>query len=187
MSDASVLPGRPAASRTRGGQGAGSGHNVSFSAARGAGLVALAVILGIVLLQVIDDGTSGPIGDGGSSGKGVATSSTTTTGGSSTTSTTKVGTPARPPAQVEVLVLNGSGKPGVAKTLSNKLQANGYQTLAPADAPKRQGTVVYAKATYGRECATVATHVDGNPKVEPVPAPPPTASDKANCIVIIGT
>ena len=186
MSDASVLPGRPAASRTRSGQGAGFDKFGAFSMARGAGLVAVAVIVGIVLLQVIDDGTSGPIGDGGNSGK-VVTSSTTTTGGSSTTSTTKVGTPPKPPAQVEVLVLNGSSQPGVAKTLTNKLQANGYQTLAPADAPKRQGTVVYAKPTYGRECATVATHVDGNPKVEPVPSPPPTASDKANCIVIIGS
>lgn len=188
MSDASILPGGPRAGRSRGGQGTGLGRNVAFSAARGAGLVAVAVIIGIVLLQVIDDGTSGPIGDRGNGGKGgAATSSTTARGGSSTTSTTKAGTPAKLPAQVSVLVLNGSGQPGAATRQTNALKSKGYQTLTPADAPKRQGTVVYAKPTFDRECATVATNVAGNPKVEPIPSPPPTGSDKANCVVILGS
>ena len=60
MSDSTILPGGPRAERTRTGKGVGFGRSVAFSAARGAALIGIAVIIGIVLLQVIDDGTSGP-------------------------------------------------------------------------------------------------------------------------------
>jgi hypothetical protein len=170
--------------RSTGGSRGGSG----FSAARGAALIAVAVILGVVLLNAIDDGNSGPVGDGGSP-KSTSTSTTTTTttaakDGSSTTSTTK---PAPiPPAQVSVLVLNGSGRAGVAGTVTNTLKAKGYKTLPPNNASAvRTGTVVYAKTGKTAVCTTLAASIPGS-KVQPMPTPPPTVTD-ADCIVVVGT
>ncbi|MGZ6975958.1 MAG: LytR C-terminal domain-containing protein [Acidimicrobiia bacterium] len=189
MSDSSVLPGGPRADRTRTGKGVGFGRSVAFSAARGAMLVGLAVIIGIVLLQVIDDGTSGPIGDGGSNASAGGTTNTTSSsaGSSSTSSTTAAASPVKPPAQVSVLVLNGSGRPGAATAQTNTLKAKGYQTGTPADAPKRTENIVYFKAGFDRECTTVAASVDGAPKVEAMPSPAPTGSENSSCVVILGS
>ena len=188
-----IRPSAPAgrATEDRTGKGVGFGRSVAFSAARGALLIGIAVIIGIVLLQVIDDGTSGPIGDGSVSAGGTTDTTSSTGGGdssSSTTTPTTASTPVKPPAEVAVLVLNGSGRPGAATAQSNTLKAKGYQTLTPADTPRRaQGNIVYFKAGFDRECTTVATNVDGAPKVEPVPSPPPTGSESASCVVILGS
>ena len=189
MSDSSILPGGPRVERARTGKGMGFGRSVAFSAVRGAALIGLAVIIGIVLLQVIDDGTSGPIGDGGSAAAGGTTNTTAASSdsGSSSTTSTTAANPIKPPAQVAVLVLNGSGRPGAATTQSNALKAKGYQTLIPADATHRTGNIVYFKPGFDRECTTVAASVDGAPKVEAIPSPPPTGSDTANCVVILGS
>ncbi len=187
MSDSSIGPGGPRGDKTRTGKGVGFGRSVAFSAARGALLIGVAVIIGIVLLQVIDDGTSGPIGDGSSVGAGGTTDTTGATGDSGATTTTTAATPVKPPAEVAVLVLNGSGRPGAATSQSNALKSKGYQTLVPADAPERTGNIVYFKPGLDRECTTVAASVDGAPKVEPIPSPAPTGSETASCVVILGT
>jgi hypothetical protein len=188
MSDPTIGPGGPRGDKTRTGKGVGFGRSVAFSAARGALLIGVAVIIGIVLLQVIDDGTSGPIGDGGAVSAGGTTDTTGATGddGSSSTTTTTAATPVRPPAEVAVLVLNGSGRPGAATAQSNALKAQGYQTLTPADAPERTGNIVYFAAGFDRECTTVAASVDGAPKVEAMPSPPPAGGESASCVVILG-
>lgn len=152
------------------------------SAARGAALVGLAVLIGIVLLQVVDDGTTGPIGDG--SGPGTAPATTTTRPGP--TSTTKAAGEVRPPQQVTVVVLNGSGRPGAATAQTNALKAKGYQTGTPADATRRQGTVIYYRSGFEREAAALATAVGGNPKVEAMPETPPPGAEDADCVVILG-
>lgn len=174
-------PSEPRRARSAGGSSGGSG----FSAARGAALIAVAVILGVVLLNAIDDGNSGPVGDGGSTSSSTTTT-TTTVGqdGSSTTTTTKPA--AVPPAQVSVLVLNGSGRAGVAGTLTNALKAKGYKTLVPNNASSvRAGTVVYAKTGKTAVCTTLAASIP-NSKVQAMPTPPPAVSD-ADCIVVVGT
>lgn len=191
MSNTGILPGGQRDDRGRAGSGGGFAKSVAGSAARGAALIALAVIIGIVLLQVIDDGTSGPIGDGGNVNAGNSTATTAPAGGSgngssSTTSTTGA-TPAKQPAEVAVLVLNGSGRGGAATSQTNALKAEGYQTKTPADAPQRQGNIVYFKPGFDRECTTVAGIVGGAPQVQPIPNPAPTGSEAANCVVILGT
>jgi hypothetical protein len=188
MSDPTTGPGG-ARDGTRTGKGVGFGRSVAFSAARGALLIGIAVIIGIVLLQVIDDGSSGPIGNGSVSAGGTTDTTTSSDGGDSgsSTTTTTASTPVKPPAEVAVLVLNGSGRPGAATAQSNALKAKGYQTLQPADTADRQGNIVYFKTGFDRECTTVATNVDGAPKVEPNPSPPPTGSESASCVVILGS
>jgi len=156
-----------------------------FSAARGAALVAIAVIIGVVLLQAIDDGNDGPVGDGGPASTTTTTTATTSqsSDASSTSSTTKA--QPVPPAEVTVRVLNGSGTAGAAGSLTNTLKAKGYKTLVASDAPPRTGTVVYAKANRTTECTTLAEDVP-NSKVQPMPTPVPGGTD-ADCIVVIGS
>lgn len=174
-------PSSPAPRQGRARSTQSGGRTASFSAARGAVLIGIAVIIGIVLLQVIDDGTTGPIGDGG----GASTETTSSTAAGETTTTT-VATPVKTPAEVPVLVLNGSGQQGAATAMTNTIKAKGYPTLTPADAPARTGTVVYFKPGFDRECTTVATIVGGNPQVEAIPDPAPTGSENASCVVILG-
>ncbi len=162
------------------------GGGPGFSAARGAALVALAVILGIVLLQAIDDGNDGPVGDGGTTSTTTSTSTTTTAGGSDGSSTSSTSTAeAAPPGEVTVRVLNGSGVAGAAGQLTNTLKANGYKTLVPGDAQSRSGTVVDAKADKTAECTTLADLVP-KAKVASMPSSVPGGQD-ADCIVIIGS
>jgi hypothetical protein len=158
-----------------------------FSAARGAALVAVAVIVGIVLLQAIDDGNSGPIGDGGAGSKVTSTSTTTPagTGGSSTTSVTTAKPTVAPPAETTVEVQNGSGQQGVATTLTNTLKAKGYKTLPATNAAVRKGTVVYYRAGKNAECKGVQASVP-NSTLAAMPTPPPGGVD-ADCIVIVGS
>jgi len=159
-----------------------------FSAARGAALVAVAVIIGIVLLQTIDDGNDGPVGDGGPASTTTTTTTASTTtdssgSSSSTTPTTKAAV--LTPAQTTVRVLNGSGVAGAAGNLTNTLKAKGYKTLVATDAPTRSGTVVYAKPGRTTECTTLSGLVP-NSKVQAMPTPVPGGQD-ADCIVIIGS
>lgn len=171
-------PSNPAPRQGRSAQS--SGGPSSMSAGRGAILIGVAVIIGIVLLQLIDDGTTGPIGDGKKS-----TETTVTTSSGKTTTTTSA-VPVKTPAQVPVLVLNGSGAQGAASSMTNTIKAKGYPTLTPADAPARTGSVVYFKPGVDRECTTLATSVGGNPQVAPIPTPAPTGSENASCVVILG-
>jgi len=160
-----------------------------FSAARGAALVAVAVIIGIMLLQAIDDGNDGPVGDGGPASTTTTTTTTSSTttdssgSSSSTTPTTKAAV--LTPAQTTVRVLNGSGVAGAAGNLTNTLKAKGYKTLVATDAPTRSGTVVYAKPGRTTECTTLSGLVP-NSKVQAMPTPVPGGQD-ADCIVVIGS
>ena len=185
MNDPNNLPGEGRSERRAARSGRGGG---GFSAARGAALIGVAVILGVVLLNAIDDGNDGPVGDGGASS--TTSSSTTTTtvakGSDASTSSTTAKAATIPPSEVTVLVLNGSGRDGVASTLTNALKAKGYKTLAPNNAPAvRAGTVIDAKAGKTAACTTLAASVPGA-KVQAMPTPPPVATD-ADCLVIVGS
>ena len=93
----------------------------------------------------------------------------------------------KPPAEVAVLVLNGSGRPGAATAQSNALKVAG---LPDARRPRTRRSAPATSCTssrgFDRECTTVAASVDGAPRVEPIPNPPPTGSETASCVVILG-
>ena len=97
-----------------GGRGRTPGRNVALTATRGAVLIGVAVIIGIVLLQVDRRrrrrGRRRRHRDGG----GTPTTTATPDGSSTTTTTTVSPNGARPPSQVVVQVLNGSGVQGAA-------------------------------------------------------------------------
>ncbi len=146
--------------------------------ARGAVVIGLAVILGIVGLQILDDS-----GDSGSSSATATTVAGTPTTGGTTTS------PIRPNNEIRVKVYNGSGVQGVAQTLTDQLRAKGYNMQAPETADKeRQGTVVQCVSAFEREGGVLALYgVDSGAKAEAYPSDPPEGASDADCIVVIGT
>ncbi len=145
------------------------------TAARGAILVGVAFVIGIVLLQVIDKS-----GGGGSA--------TPTPGGQtngSTTSTTGGG--GRAPAEVRVLVENGSGLSQAAATLANELRGKGYAIAGTGNAPVQTGTTVACGAGFEDEAKALAQQLGAGVTVVAFPTTPPAGSENADCIVIKGS
>ncbi len=160
--------------------GGGSSRSSGASAGvRGAVVVGLAVILGIVGLQILDD--SGP-----SSG---TPSVTTTIGSGGTTGTSATTTPLKTNGQVRVKVYNASGVQGTAQTMTDKLKAKGYNMQAPANlSDERAGTIVQCLDGFQREGTLLAGYGIGNgATIEPYPKDPPEGASDADCIVVIGT
>lgn len=165
------------------GQGGGEhGRGNSSAAVRGAVLVGIAVILAIVLLNVVDDGTTGPIGD-----SDAGDTSTTTVPAAGVTTTTAGAMPATvPPAQIRVRVYNASAPPGAAATKTDELRAAGYQTLSAADTDPRENTVAYCAPDFAADAEPLAAAVGGGAIVDNALDPLPAGSEEADCIVILG-
>lgn len=160
-------------------------RGASAATAKTAALVGLAVLIGIVLLQVVDVEPS-PTREGG--GKKVAVTTTTAKGGVSTT--TAPATPERTPDQLRVIVLNGGAPSGAAGTMSDALKQKGYTNQAQAnnDPTKRTGNAVYCKEGLDREAAALSIAVGEVTTVESYPAAPPKAvtDAQADCVVVVG-
>jgi len=157
---------------------------------RGALLIGVAVIVGIVLLSKAIDGgflpsdsetpseqaddADGDDDDGGST----VESSTTTTA----TPTTHV------PAEVRVIVLNGGGPSGSAGTSSTAIAAAGFATVAASDTADVAATVVYATPGFEADAAVVAQTLGIAAPVQPMPATPPTGTPvgQVDVVVVLG-
>jgi hypothetical protein len=155
--------------------------------AKGAGLVLVAIIIGIVLLQVVDDGdTNLPAATDSSTTTTTAKKGTTLP---PTTVTTVPSTPQKQPEQVRLIVLNAGAATGAAGDLSDSLRTKGYTTQVRAtDWPNanRQGTTVLCKPAFSREGAALAVAIGANTKSEAFPTPPPPSSDNVDCVVAVG-
>lgn len=154
-----------------------------LNAGRAAFLLAVAVVLGIILLNATDDEPS----------TSVASTTDTTVPSEQATSTlpttTIVTLPPRAPADVKVIAANGTDVKGVAKKATDALKAAGYNVLSPTDASaKAPASAVYYAAEYTREANAVATGLGIPPtSVQPIPTPPPVADPRgANVVVVIG-
>jgi len=165
-----------------GGRG-GSGVN---SAVRGAGLVGLAVVLGIVLLQVIDKGPAG----NGATPAGTSPAPTTPTSAaapeSSQPATTAGGGNVRPRAEVRVVVFNAGAASGSAGNMTNKLRSLGYQLAPPANTNARRGTAVQCKQGFDKEAVQLQGDVGTGTVVEPLANPPLPETENVNCVVLVG-
>jgi hypothetical protein len=101
--------------------------------------------------------------------------------------TTTTVNPGRPPQQVRVEVLNGSGVPGAAGMKAFALGALGYQISSLGNASGRTGSAVQCKPGFKAEAATLAKKVGAGTTVEPFPTPAPTGSTNADCVVVLGS
>ncbi len=183
-------------------------------------LIALAVLIGLLLLAFAlddpdsevtagtgddttqtddtgDDGTDD--GSGGSSGDAATDATTTTTTAPASTITTVPPDEALPPAEVSVLVANGTGERGVAGAVSDKINARGYISLdaANAAAPTAESVIFYRQG-YSGNAVAIAEIIGTTPDlVSPEPSDgtigvAQNAIDdgrlgQANVIVILGS
>ena len=158
------------------------------SAARGAGLIGAAVVLGIILLQVVDDGSGGPAGNGGNGG-GTPTESTSANGTTNPTAPTDT----RPVGEVRVLALNAGGPDGAAGGLANTLRAGGYNVLTAGNDPvARQGIGVACRQGFESDANALVLAVTSALGTQPATEPFPTdreadlQAQDADCVVFIG-
>lgn len=153
--------------------------------ARGIALVVVAVLLGLVLLRNGID-TSETI----TSSKDDKTATTEPDDTTDTTdATTDTTVAVRAPAEVSVVVLNGTSVNGAAGKYSTALGSAGYQMLEPGDAPtKIPATQVYFTEGFEQEAIAVAAAIQAPGTVTPalLPTPPPGEVEGANVVVVIG-
>lgn len=153
---------------------------------RGAGLLLVAVVLGVLLLNAADDGPDRTV-VAGSAAKTKGTTSTTRPAAAVST-TTSIAT--RPPEQVKVLAANGTNTKGLGGRATDKLKSLGYNALAPTDATKRPvaTSTIYWAVGYQPDARAMATQL-GLPDtaVQPLGNPPPVkAVGVANIILVAG-
>jgi hypothetical protein len=200
----------PGPGRGRGRGSDPSNNGVVMSAGRGAVLVGVAVLVGLLVLAVVDDngpgGSSTPVvtespspttvpvlatNPDGTQATTAATTATTKPKKSTTTTAKNNSKSARSNDQVVVQVLNGSGIQNAATTRTNDLKARGYQTASAGNAPaQRTGTGVQCKEGYEKEAEVLVgelQQIGVTAVVEPIPNPLPAGFEPtANCYVILG-
>ena len=168
-----------------GGRSSAGGNSAG---ARGAILLVVAAVLGIVLLQAFDTDID--------AGSGVDVGNTTVPTGNGTagsvvptvpanTNTTR---PARAPSEVTVLVANGTGIKGLGTQNADALKALGYNTLTAVDATKAldASAVQYAEG-FQAEAQAVALTLGLQPSsVQPLNSPAVPDTQGATVIVLLG-
>jgi hypothetical protein len=176
-------------------------------AIRGAVLVGLLVVVGIIGLQVLDDSSPGGSAvtvttlPGQTTLPGVTTTVpvATATTKPATTATTKAATTTtkaaaatattvktKKPADLKVVVYNASGVSQLAENMSNQLKSIGYNSSVGGNLTERTGTIVQCKTGLEAEAAKLATDVGKGASVTPYPAHPPTNAGDADCLVTLG-
>ena len=133
-----------------------------------------------MLLQVVDNPTGGS--DGDSSGPSTVTSDTSGDNGNNGNNG------GVDPADVSVIVLNGSGVTGAAGTQSDALLSLGYQTIPPGDAPATQEeTTVACNPENQAAVDGLLAAIPGATATEYPAQPPVPEASAADCIVTLGT
>jgi hypothetical protein len=163
--------------------------------ARGLLLLAVALLIGVVLLNATDADPPGTTisargdsdsGDGGAGtdnggGDGDAAAATTTTVPATTT------LPARAPAEVKVIVANASEVKGAAGGGRTVLANAKYNVLAPANAAASPTSSVFFIPGYDRDAAAIAAALQLPANlVKPMPAPLPFDTKGAHVAVVLG-
>jgi hypothetical protein len=176
----------------RGRYAAGDGslaRSAGMQTARGAVLIALAVLVGVILLNTAPSESTAVIV--------VRHPATTTTikkhavTGSTTTSPPSTAAAPRPPSQVSVLVANGTTVGGAARSVNNQLIQAGYSSVGTDNAKSSNAstTAVYFVPGYQPEAVALAAALSLPPSAaQPVPSPLPVTNTKgANLVVVVGT
>ena len=136
-------------------------------------LIFVAVVLGVVILwKGLDDDPQRASSDASSSSGQMTQiadeqpadlpplnvpeiSTTTVVAVETTTTTSPPPLPTRPPSDVKVLVLNGSGVGGAAGAVTNMLKPHGYTTLSPANGNKDEKSWIYYKPEFSPDAKGV--------------------------------
>jgi hypothetical protein len=156
---------------------------VAGSPVKGIVLIVFAVVIGFVLLQD-EPGSQAQTATGSGEGGGLTIDDDDTTDSTIATTTT-----IRTPAQVKVIVANGSPVSGAAGRTTEDLKTLGYVTGDPANAPSAvQTTQILFQVGYEAEAKALATQLGvAETAVAAMPTPAPVADlDGAVILVILG-
>jgi hypothetical protein len=158
------------------------------SVARGAVLVAIALVIGVLLLRDEDSATTQvAVGSDTPSDVDRGAGDQPDDDDDATSTTTTTAAP-RAPSEVKVLVANGSGVNGAAGGATDTLEALGYVTAAPANAERVPSTIVYFTSGFEAEAAALAEAI-GAPQtaVTEMPAVAPVDDlQLSNILVVLG-
>jgi len=106
-------------------------------------------------------------------------------GGSTTAGSTTSTSSVRPPAEVRLFVLNGSGVERAAATKADELRGLGYAIAGVGNAPEQPGTVVACRPGFEGETVELAA-VLRTATIVAFPEPEPDGVADADCIVGLG-
>ncbi|MFN8038733.1 MAG: LytR C-terminal domain-containing protein [Acidimicrobiales bacterium] len=153
-------------------------------------IIAVAVLLGSVLLWKGYARTDGNLIAGATPDSSAPPRSTTIPATSTTLPpTTTTTAPLKPPSQVTVRVANAGNLPGTpAGDATAKLQKAGYKTLGAIDAPVIPTSVVYYTDDLQGEATEIANALGiASGQVQAMPNPPPTGAQGAQVLVALGS
>jgi len=155
------------------------------ASARGAGLVAVAVFLGALVLSSLGTPSVSQTVRARST---VPVATPTTRGTTRSTATTSTTMPSRPPADVKVLVLNGSGIKFAALRAAAVLRDAGYNVLAPDNAKTVATSMIEFAPGFDPDAASVAKLLTlPSADVVALTSPPPIADTRgAGVVVVVG-
>jgi hypothetical protein len=175
-------------------RGGGTGEvarGAGYAALLGALLIGVAVVIGIVLLQIGDRNDNGPAS---ATKPSPSTSTTTTTKPKGTTKTTPNTAHRKPliaPGVLKLIVLNGGAAAGQAGVMTNELRTQGYTSVSPANdwtGHTQVGNSVYCRGGLDREGAALVTIVGANAHFFPAfPKPFPSVVSGKDCFVVVGS
>jgi LytR cell envelope-related transcriptional attenuator len=182
MTDVSRPPG--------GSSGRDAARGAGSAAAKGALLIGLAIIIGVVLLRQVDSDSTKSGASPTVTTKPKAKPKTTTTVKRSTSTTTVAAQPTKAPADLSLIVLNGGAAAGAARAMSTQLTQAHY-TNQPKPAGNwtghdQQGNSVLCKSGLDREAVALSVAVGQGTQVQPMPTPPPPDSSSVDCVVVVG-
>ncbi len=147
-------------------------------------MLVVAVVIGILLLNKVDDTPGRQISAGDDGGDDTAETTTTAPPPPPTT------VAPRPPREVKVLSANGTKVSGAAGKVRDVLKAQGYNVLAPTEAKEVEASAVYFAPGFEREAQAVAQALKLPPgSVQPLPAAAasPVADVRgANVVAVVG-
>jgi hypothetical protein len=179
----------PRRARREAGEAGGNGPTALPGAAnlRGGLLIAIAVVLGVVLLgKGFDSGflpsassdPSDEVATGGDDGDGEGDDATTTTAATATT---------HQPAEVRVQVLNSTGPQGSAGAGTDALSDLGYNVIDGANAADRNATAsaIFAAPGYEGDAAAIAAVLGMTAAPQPMPNPPPAPAPADAAVVLV--
>jgi hypothetical protein len=156
--------------------------------AKGAALIALAVVIGVVLLHTAPKVQTVTVATPATQPPARASKATVPPAPTSTTIP-----PARPTSQVHVEVANGTQVIGLGGKIRSLLSTDGYNTDKPAlDAPTKDHatTTIYFQPGFQSDALQLATTLSiPATAVQPMatPAPVPQSLDGVDLLVIAGT
>jgi hypothetical protein len=159
------------------------------NAGRGAALIAVAVVIGFVLLHDADSGSGGSVTSVNTpreTAPSIATSLPTLP--SSTTLAVHAN------KDVKILVVNATRTAGAASRVAKPFKDTGYNVLRPVDATEavknstKASAVYYVTADFQRDAKAIQQALGLPPTpVQMVPTPPPTTDLLgANVVIVVG-